>query len=61
MVGLDQAVANLVQGATKHLGEDTVVIVTSDNGENLITLMNVMISYFGFFNIINLCKQSFPC
>ena len=33
MVGLDQAVGNLVQGAKKHLGEDTVVIVTSDNGE----------------------------
>ena len=33
MVGLDQAVGNLVQGAKKHLGEDTVFIVTSDNGE----------------------------
>ena len=32
MVGLDEAVASLVEGAERHLGRDTVVVVTSDNG-----------------------------
>ena len=32
MVGLDEAVSDLVEGAKRHLGEDTVVVVTSDNG-----------------------------
>ena len=32
MVGFDQAVDSLVKGAKEHLGEDTVIVVTSDNG-----------------------------
>ena len=46
VVGLDQAVGNLVQGAKKHLGEDTVVIVTSDNGED---------DFDNFEDIYNFC------
>ena len=32
VVGLDEAVGALVEGAGRHLGRDTVVVVTSDNG-----------------------------
>ena len=32
VVGLDEAVGALVEGAGRRLGRDTVVVVTSDNG-----------------------------